>query len=116
MLTRKTKPKAPPRDQWTLITNHGGVLLYVAHNPHTTVREAALAMNLSQRTVLRILADLSATGYIQIQKTGRRNLYGIFPDLGMRRPEMHRIPIQRFVALFADAERNGAERPPAIRS
>ena len=70
--------------EWAFITHHGLVLLYVSGHPQCTAREMALAINITERTVHRILDDLEAEGYIKRQRTGKGNLYQINPDLGLR--------------------------------
>ena len=70
--------------EWALITHHGLVLLYVSGHPQCTAREMALAINITERTVHRILLDLEVQGYIKKQRTGKGSLYQTNPDLGLR--------------------------------
>ena len=70
--------------EWTFITHQGLVLLYVSGHLQCTTREMALAINITERTVHRVLDDLEAEGYIKRQRTGKGNLYQINPDLGLR--------------------------------
>jgi DNA-binding Lrp family transcriptional regulator len=70
--------------EWTFITNHGLVLAYIAKHSQSTAREIALAINLTERTILKIIADLEAEGYIERQRVGRNNVYGIRSHLGLR--------------------------------
>ena len=70
--------------EWAFITHHGLVLLYVSGHPQCTAREMALAINITERTVHRILDDLEAHGYIKRQRTGKGSLYQTNPDLGLR--------------------------------
>jgi DNA-binding MarR family transcriptional regulator len=62
---------------WTFITNHGLVLLYIFKNPKCTMRDMASAINITERTVHRTLLDLEKEGYITRQRTGRGNMYEI---------------------------------------
>ncbi|MFH1003320.1 MAG: winged helix-turn-helix domain-containing protein, partial [Chloroflexota bacterium] len=50
--------------EWTFITNHGLVLAHVSKGPQSTAREIAQAVNLTERTVHKIIADLETEGYI----------------------------------------------------
>ncbi|MFH1383317.1 MAG: helix-turn-helix domain-containing protein [Chloroflexota bacterium] len=70
--------------EWTFITHHGLVLLYVSGHPQCTAREMALAINVTERTVHRILDNLEAQGYIKRQRTGKGSLFQTNPDLGLR--------------------------------
>lgn len=69
---------------WTFITNHGLVLSYIARHPTSTAREIAAAVLITERAVHRMIADLSAGGYITRRRSGRQNVYRINPDLGLR--------------------------------
>ena len=70
--------------EWTFITNHGLVLSYIARHPRSTAREIAVAVGITERAVHRMIADLSASGYITRRRSGRQNVYRINPDLGLR--------------------------------
>lgn len=69
---------------WTFITNHGLVLLYISQNPRCTARTMALAINITERTVHRILDGLETEGYIKRERIGKSNLYQMNTDLGLR--------------------------------
>lgn len=70
--------------EFTFVTHHGLVLLYVSGHPQCTAREMSLAINITERTVHRILDDLEAAGYIRKQRTGKGSIYETNPDLGLR--------------------------------
>ena len=70
--------------EWTFITNHGLVFAHIAKYPQSTAREIASAVNITERTIHKIIADLEAEGYIERQRVGRNNVYGINPDLGLK--------------------------------
>lgn len=70
--------------EWTLISNHGLVLTYIAKHPRSTAREIASAVKITEWTVRKIIDDLEAAGYIERQKVGRKNVYRINPHLHMR--------------------------------
>ena len=69
---------------WTFITNHGLVLLYISQNPRCTTRQIALAINTTERTVHRVLEDLEKEDYITRQRTGRGNIYQINQEHGLK--------------------------------
>ena len=46
------------RRQWTFLTNHGHVLVYVHRNPDARVRDIATAVGITERAAQTILADL----------------------------------------------------------
>ena len=70
--------------EWTLISNHGLVLAYIAKHRQSTAREIASAIKITEWTVHKIIAELDEGGYIERQKVGRRNMYRINPYLYMR--------------------------------
>jgi DNA-binding Lrp family transcriptional regulator len=73
---------------WTLISNHGLVLSYIARHPRSTAREIALAAGITERTTHKIIADLEEEGYIERRRLGRSNAYHINPDRRLRH-KMH---------------------------
>lgn len=70
--------------EWTFITNHGLVLAYIAKYSQSTARQVAVAINVTERTVHKIIAELEAEGYIERQRVGRNNVYRLNPHLGLR--------------------------------
>lgn len=70
--------------QWTFLTNHGRVLLYLAKHPQTTTRKIAQEVQVTERAIQQVIYDLEAGGYIVRHKIGRRNSYTINPEMPMR--------------------------------
>ncbi|MBU2608967.1 MAG: winged helix-turn-helix transcriptional regulator [Chloroflexi bacterium] len=70
--------------EWTFFTNYGLVLAYIARNTQGTAREIASAINITERTTLKIIADLEAEGYIDRERVGRGNVYRIQSHMGLR--------------------------------
>ena len=60
---------------WTLLSNHGKVLLCIARDPEMRVTDIAAHAGIKERAVQRILADLRADGVITSTRQGRRNRY-----------------------------------------
>jgi DNA-binding transcriptional ArsR family regulator len=71
---------------WTLLTNHGACLLLLASGVGTTVRTMADAMQITERSAARILADLRTDGYIEVRRDGRRNTYTVNLEAPLRHP------------------------------
>ena len=69
--------KVKQNKEWNFITTHGLVLLYISWNPQSTAREMSLSINVTERTVRRILDDLWKGGYIDWKRTGKGNVYTI---------------------------------------
>lgn len=71
---------------WTFLTNHAHVLLCISTGEELTARELALRVGITERSVQAILTDLTAEGYLNKSKVGRRNVYEINPDGRLRHP------------------------------
>ena len=71
---------------WTFLTNHAHVLLHIAGNSDTRMRDIALEVGITERAVLRIVAELEAGGYVARERDGRRNHYHVRGDLLLRHP------------------------------
>ena len=69
---------------WTFITTHGLVLIYISTNPQNTTREIAAVVNITERSVHRVINDLESEGYLTRSRKGRKNVYEINPDLKLR--------------------------------
>jgi len=72
------------KGQWTFLSNHGRVFLYIAKNPKSTTEVISREVGLSQRGVQKIIAELEETGYIVRRKSGRCNMYTVHHELPMR--------------------------------
>jgi len=97
---------------WTLLTGHGHVLVEIARNPDARIRDISPAVDLTERTVQAIVADLEAAGYLTRTKVGRRTRYTVNPD----RPFRHRAqeglrvgPLLDQLTAMADADTPGPE-------
>ncbi len=88
--SRRTLPE-PPATGWTFLTNHAHVLFVVAADREARLRDIAERVSITERAVQRIVADLTAEGYLTVTKEGRRNRYKVNARLPLRHPvERHR--------------------------
>jgi DNA-binding MarR family transcriptional regulator len=62
---------------WTLFSNYGHVLIFLAQNPKARLRDVADSIGITERAVQKIVHDLQAADFITIRKQGRRNNYKI---------------------------------------
>lgn len=72
------------KGEWTFLSNHGRVLIYIFNNPKSTTEEISRETELSQRGVQKIITELETAGYIAHKKKGRRNHYTVNAELPMR--------------------------------
>lgn len=91
MATRKEAPRddetAAPG--WTLLSNHGHVLVCIARDPDILLADIAERVGIRERAAHRIVTDLIEAGYLTRTKIGRRNHYAVSTDRPMRHPLEH---------------------------
>ena len=89
---------------WGFLTNHARVLLAIANDPETRLREIASAVDISERRAFGIVTDLADAGYIVKEREGRRSRYHIQSHLPLVEPLAQRRPIGDVLTLLLDAE------------
>ena len=62
---------------WGFLTNHAHVLIQIARNPRSTVREIAIEAGITERATHSVLSDLREDGILVATREGRRNVYQI---------------------------------------
>ena len=79
-----------PRN-WTFLSNHAHVLVCLAADPNSRLRDIAAKVGITERRVNGILADLEQAGIVTVFKTGRRNSYKVERRARLRHPlEAHK--------------------------
>src|ERR1700719_4344088 len=86
---------------WTLLTGHGHVLVEIARDPEARIRDISAAVELTERTVQAIVADLEAAGYLTRTRAGRRTRYTVNHDSMFRHPAQDGHRIGPFLSVFA---------------
>ena len=86
---------------WTFLTNHGHVMVFLGHDPDARVRDIAAAVGITERAAQAILGELEADGYLTKVRVGRRNRYEIHPELAFRHPAEAGQPIGELLRIFA---------------
>jgi hypothetical protein len=89
---------------WTFLTNHGRVLLCIAHDPGVRLRDIAASVGITERTAYGIVTDLTEAGYIVKQKNGRRNRYQIQAHLPLPEPTPRERTVGEILALLAGTD------------
>ncbi|MDX1933385.1 MAG: winged helix-turn-helix domain-containing protein [Capsulimonadales bacterium] len=85
---------------WTLLTNHSHVLVCLADDPDSRVRDIAERVGITERAVQRILAELEDSGIVSRQKDGRRNHYAIHGDVPLRHSLEAHCTVNDLLNLF----------------
>lgn len=80
-----------PARHWTFLSNHAHVLVCLAHDPDSRLRDVALSVGITERAVQKIVSDLEEAGVIVRERAGRRNSYRLNLDVPLRHAlESHR--------------------------
>jgi len=106
---RRGRPGAParsadgaPAHRWTFLSNHAHVLICLAKDPDVRLRDVARQIGITERAVMKILADLEEEGLVRRYREGRRNTYELSLDRPLRHPiEQHR-KVGELVGLILD--------------
>ena len=88
--------------RWTFITNHAAVLTMLAREENLTARRIAAALNITTRTVYRIVHDLETEGYITVSKEGRENRYAVNQSLPLRRESQRDIQVRNLLQAITN--------------
>jgi len=86
---------------WTLLTNHGRILLIIARDQDLRIRDVALAAGVTERRAQSIIVDLEQAGYINKKREGRRNVYSINRKRPFRHPAESGHKVGELIDLFA---------------
>jgi len=100
-----------PRD-WSFLTNHGRVLLCLARDPGTRLRDIASELDITERTAFGIVTDLTDAGYVLKAKEGRRNWYQIQEHLPLRETVTRERTIGEVLHLLLEARPTRAQKRP----
>ena len=71
---------------WTFLSNYAHVLVCIARDPNSTLREIANQVGVTERAVHRIITELESAGAHTRVREGRRNHYSIDFATPMRHP------------------------------
>jgi len=71
---------------WTLLSNHGHVLVCLSRDPEARLRDVAADVGITERAVQKIVRDLQDGGMVSVTKSGRRNSYRIHKNQTLRHP------------------------------
>jgi predicted ArsR family transcriptional regulator len=97
--TQDAKPAVavPP---WTFLTNHAHVLVLLARDPNLLLREVARSVDIPERAVQRIVGELVAGGYLEVERVGRRNRYHVIDRHPLRHPVEAGTTVKQLLQLL----------------
>lgn len=104
MAASSESPSVPTDDDrhWTLLTNHGRILLLIAQEQDVRIRDLAAAAGVTERTAQTIVTDLEHAGYITKERSGRRNVYTVNRKQPFRHQAESGHKVGELIDLFTD--------------
>ena len=93
---------------WTFLSNHGQVLLCIAHDPAVRLREIGDQVGITERAAHRIVGELVDAGYLVRNRNGRRNSYTITTDRTLPDPLARDRSIGDLLGVLASKRRSRA--------
>jgi DNA-binding IclR family transcriptional regulator len=85
-MSTMSSPNESRRKAWHFLSNHTQVLLCIARDPDTRLRDIAQVVGITERAAGRIVTDLTESGYVESERHGRRLRYTINRQIAMRHP------------------------------
>lgn len=103
-------PRRKPRFV-ALLTSRAHVLCVLAVEPTIRVRDLADRVAMTERAVLRILAELEAAGCVRHRRRGRRNVYEVDGSFRLPHTNERHLTVGSLIAAIApgDASANVPE-------
>ena len=83
---------------WSLLSNHGHVLVCLARDPTIRVRDVARTIGITERACYRIVGDLVRAGLIGRERVGRNNRYTIHPEAHSPQPQWAEVSVESLIA------------------
>ncbi|HTZ05276.1 MAG TPA: MarR family transcriptional regulator [Gaiellaceae bacterium] len=100
------------RPDFAFLTNHGKVLLLIAHDQRMRMRDIAALLGITERATQRIVADLARAGYLERERDGRRNHYNVRTDIPLGLPIQRDIDIGSLLAILVPENEPSAAPAP----
>jgi hypothetical protein len=89
---------------WTFLTYHARILLCVAHDPGSRLRDIAASLDITERRAFGIITDLAEAGYLVKEKTGRRNRYHVQAHLPLPEPDGRERTVGDILAVLTGTD------------
>jgi predicted ArsR family transcriptional regulator len=95
---------------FSFLSNHGLVLLCIAHDPRSRMRDVAAAVDITERAAQRIVAELIEHGYVSRTREGRRNHYTVRADLPVAVPTTRDVALGSLLNVLVPTEASDERR------
>ncbi len=91
--------------EWSFLTNHARVLLFMARQPGARIRDVAQHTGLTERAIGSILSELTEDGYLTKHRLGARNFYELHPELPLRGADEDDHQVGELLGLLLERQR-----------
>jgi uncharacterized protein DUF2188 len=91
---RESDTVQPSTADWSLLSPHGRILFYLALCPYSTVKEVALAVGQTERSVWGTVHSLMESGMLRLRKRNRRYYYAVNLDAPLLHPTIHDLTLR----------------------
>jgi DNA-binding MarR family transcriptional regulator len=89
--------------EWSFLSNYAHVLVCLAQNPYSRLREVAEQVGITERTAMRLITQLDAAGILVRVKQGRRNEYLIDTHESLRHPMESHCTVGQLLKMILSA-------------
>jgi DNA-binding MarR family transcriptional regulator len=96
--------------KWTFFSNYGHVYFLLAMNKDLIVREIAVKVGITERSVQGIIQELEGAGYISKEKVGRSNRYSVVADTTLRHHLEGNVKTKDLVSLIKKAKKGSGTK------
>jgi DNA-binding IclR family transcriptional regulator len=103
-MSSMSSPIGTHEKTWHFLSNHTQVLLCIARDPDTRLRDIAETVGITERAAQRIVTDLIVSGYVESERHGRRSRYTINRRIAMRHPAQTNHEIGELLDLLTRAD------------
>ena len=86
---------------WSFLTNHARVLLCIARDPSSRLRDISEEVGITERAAHRIVDELVSGGYLSRERSGRRNHYTVHRHLPVPDRIQHTQPVGELLEILA---------------
>jgi biotin operon repressor len=99
----------------TFLTIHARTLVCIDQDPDVRRREIASTLNITERSVWKIVDDLISGGYVVKEKDGRRNRYHVQADAPLGEAIGRQKTMGGLLKALVGSSTRGRQRPKRSR-
>ena len=105
-----TMPSESFEIPWTLFSRYGHVLVCIAEDPHVRMRDIAATLDITERSVQKIILRLEEAKVVTREREGRNNRYKIHYNRMPEHPFEQALKLREFLDLAQNARMKAARK------